>query len=87
MKAEFGFCSICEKETAPVQNGVRRKSEQYTEVEVEWSNKSRMKIGVCVDCAVGNKHGTAYAKSGLTEAHQKYWDDMGHSYDKAVVIV
>ena len=87
MIARFGFCTICGKETAPLQNGRRVPSSQFTEVEVEWSNKSKMKIGVCTDCATENKHATAHGKSAITQAHQEYWDAHQGVYDKGVIVV
>jgi hypothetical protein len=89
MKCEFGYCMLCEKEIAPPCGhcGSRKPGSQYTEVEVQWSNGSIMKIAVCVDCAVKNAHAADVAKDGLTKAHQAHWEKQGGTYDKAVVIV
>ena len=89
MKCEYGFCSVCEKEIAKRCNdcGSRKPGNEYTEVEVEWSNGSKMKIAVCVTCATTHVWTTPEAKAGLTKAHQDYWDKAKGTYDKAVVIV
>lgn len=88
MKCEFGFCSVCEKEIAPKDaNGVRRASGDYTEVQVEWKNGSRMNIGVCVKCATTHSWATSEAKKGLTKAHQEHWTSKGGTFDPEIVIV
>lgn len=89
MKCEFGFCMLCEKEIAPPCGhcNTRKPGSQYTEVEVAWSNGSKMKVAVCVDCAVKNAHASPEAKEGITKAHWNHWDAQGGDYDEAVVIV
>jgi len=89
MKCEFGFCSVCEKEIAPAcpQCSTRKPGSDYTEVEMAWSNGAKMKIAVCVACAVANAHHTQKAKEHLTKAHHDHWDKHHGKYDKAVVLV
>lgn len=70
-----------------MQNGKRIPGGQFTEVEVEWSNKSKMRVGICTDCAASNKHTTAHGKAAITEAHQRYWDAHNGIYDKGVIVV
>ena len=89
MRAEFGYCIICDKETAKQCSSCnnRAANEHYTEVEVEWSNGSKMRIGVCKDCATSHKWATPEAKKGITEAHWKIWDDRHETYSKEIVVV
>ncbi len=85
MKCHSGYCLTCDKEIAPVVNGKRRPGNQYTEVFLDWSNGSRMRTAVCVDCAKANIW-TA-DRSEMTKAIQEAWDAQGGTYDKAVVLV
>lgn len=87
MKCEFGYCSICEKEIAPMVDGTRHLGSQYTEVEMKWSNGSKMQVAVCTDCAAANAHATAHAKAGITHAHWDVWDKQQGTYDKEVILV
>ena len=89
MRCEFGYCMICDKETAKICGDcrVKKPTDQYTEVEVAWSNGSRMKIGVCVDCAVSGAYATSEAKSAITDAHWKHWIKSGHRFDEGIVVV
>jgi len=85
----YGFCMICDKEIAPKCQScdVRRPTDQFSEVQVTWSNGAKMRIAICSDCSVKNSHTTAYGKNKITAAHQKHWDETGGTYDKAVFIV
>lgn len=87
MRAEFGYCLSCEKEIAkPCQTcGTRKAGGEYNEIQVQWSNGSKMQIAVCLDCA--KKTFTEEEKKQMTEAHFKAWDSLGGKYDKGVVIV
>ena len=87
MKAEFGFCLVCEKEIAkPCPTcGTKKAGEEYNEIEVLWSNQSKMRIAVCRNCA--KKSFSEEDKKAMTEAHFKAWDKLGGKFDKAVVIV
>lgn len=89
MRAEFGYCMICDKEIAKKCDScdAKIKTPDYTEVQVEWSNGSKMKIGVCVDCATNHKWATPEAKKGIMQTHWDYWDKKGGAYDKEVVLV
>lgn len=89
MAIEYGFCMVCGKEICPAcrECGTRKPGSQYTEVTMDWSNGSKMQVGVCVDCAVANKHTTAHAKAKITEAHQKHWEEKGGQFDKGIVLV
>jgi len=89
MKAEFGFCSVCEKVIAKKCSGcdAKVKTEDYTEVEMVWTNGAKMKIGICVDCAKSHAWTTPEAKAGITQAHWDIWDKQGGRYDKEVVLV
>ncbi len=89
MRCEFGYCIVCDKEIAPgcAHCGVRKAGSQYTEVEVNWSNGSKMKLAVCVPCATSNIHADDVVKDGITKAHHAYWDKHKMPHDKAVVIV
>lgn len=89
MRAEFGYCTVCEKEIARTCSDCsnKAKTNDYTEVQVEWSNGSKMKIAVCVDCATSHKWATPEAKAGITKAHWDAWDRLGGAYDKQIVIV
>lgn len=52
MKCEYGFCTHCSKpimDSCPTCN-TKRPNGQYTEVEMNLSNGSRMKVGVCLEC-------------------------------------
>lgn len=88
MKCEYGYCLNCEKEIVPSCagcNGRQKPNEHYTEIELSWSNGSRMKTAVCIDCA----HGPIWAadKQELTQAVWDAWDKSSQTYDKEVVIV
>ena len=89
MRAEAGYCSVCDKEIAKTcaSCSVKSKTSDYTEVEVVWSNGAKMKIGVCLDCATNHKWMTPGAKAGITQAHWDYWDKLGGKYDKEVILV
>lgn len=87
MSAEFGFCAICNKEIAKAcaACGVRKVGGDYTEVQVQWSNGSKMNIAVCLDCSkkpIGDAE-----KKTVTEAHFAAWERRGGIFDKGVVLV
>ncbi len=87
MKAEFGYCLVCEKEIAKAcpSCGAKKAGSDYTEREVEWSNKSKMKIAVCLECA--KRSFTPEEKKAMTMAHFDAWDKRGGKYNPEVVIV
>lgn len=78
-----GFCILCDKPLT--ENG--RLNGEYTEVEVEWSNKSRMKIAICKDDAMSHAWATAEGKKKITDWHWTYWLAHGAVVDKEIVIV
>jgi len=85
MKCEFGYCTVCEKVIASGEP--KRPTQDYTEVQMEWSNGSKMKIAVCVDCAKTHRWATPEAKDGITKAHWDAWDKQNALYDRAVTLV
>lgn len=89
MGAEFGFCMICDKEIAPKCGScdTRKPGGEYTQVEVQWSNGSKMLIAVCLSCATSHAWTTPEAKKGITQAHWDHWDKEGGKYDREIVIV
>lgn len=89
MKCEYGFCSVCDKVIARTCDSCPAKTptNEYTEVEVTWSNGAKMKIGVCLDCAKSHAWMSPKVKEGITQAHWDYWDKKGAKYDKEVVVV
>ncbi len=89
MKAEFGYCSVCDKEIARKCDfcATKTKTSDYTEVEVAWSNGAKMKIGVCTDCAKNHRWTIPEVKQGITQAHWSHWDKLGAKYDKEITLV
>jgi len=88
MICKFGFCSVCEKEISKKCDTCdhRQQTQDYTEVEMQWSNGAKMKVGVCMDCANSHAWTTPQAKEGITKAHWDYWDKGNCTYDKEIVI-
>lgn len=86
---EPGLCVICAKDIAPKcgECGTRKFGSQYTEVVMEWSNGSKMPVGVCLDCAKDNKHMTAHVKQQVTQDHHDYWEKQGQPRDKGIILV
>lgn len=78
-----GYCIIDDKPL--LKDG--RLTDEYTEVEVKWSNQSKMKIALCKDCATGHKWDTPEGKKQITDWHHLYWEMHGGKVDKEVVIV
>lgn len=89
MRCEFGYCMVCDREIAKTCTAcnVRSKTSDYTEVEIMWSNGSKMRIGICVSCAVSHAWTTPAVKVAMTQAHWDAWDKAGGKYDKEVVVV
>lgn len=89
MRVELGYCAVCDKEIAKkCQHCTHRQpTEDYTEVQMNWSNGSKMQVAVCKTCATTHAWTTPEAKIGITQAHFDAWDRTGASYDKAVVLV
>ncbi len=84
-----GLCVTCEKPVAAAcpACGAQKFAANFTEVTVQWSNGSRMPIGICTDCSTGNKWNTPEAKAGIAKAHFDYWDKMGGTYDPEISLV
>lgn len=89
MRVEFGYCMVCDKETAKKCDSCATKvpTKDFSEVEVAWSNGAKMRIGVCLDCATSHRWATPQAKTEITKAHWDHWDKVGGKYDKEIVIV
>lgn len=87
MKCEPGLCLICEKEIVKTCTscGVKSWSSEHTEIQVDWSNKSKMRVAVCLECS--KKKFSPEDKKEMTEAHFAVWDKLGSKYDKEIVIV
>lgn len=83
MICQPGLCCVCEK---PIAAG-GKPTEDFTQVQVTWSNGSKMDIGVCKQCATTHAYATPEAKAGVTKAHQDYWTVRGGTFDPEVVIV
>jgi hypothetical protein len=78
-----GGCVICDK--AIFSSG--RPNENFTQVEVTWSNKSVMPIGVCMDCAGTHKQATDEGKRAIEKWHWTFWDAQRARYDKEITLV
>lgn len=89
MICEPGKCCICEKDIANTCEscGAKKFSDEHTRVDVKWSNGSVMPIGVCKKCAEDKLVENDEVKRGITEAHWKFWEQMGGQPDKEVTIV
>ncbi len=88
MKCEYGVCLNCEKEIVTkcgACNSPQAKTNDYTEVELNWSNGSRMKTAVCRECALGPIWKAD--KAELTKAIWSKWDAGFNTYDKGITIV
>lgn len=85
MKCKKGLCLICEKEIATPCSHCQKSwtnTEHYTEVQLSWTNGSKMATAVCVDCSKGPVW-TAN-RDEMTQAIWNEWDRLGATYDKAV---
>ena len=80
------MCIVCDKSiaTACTACGVIRKSGDYTEVLIPWTNGSRMTMAVCVECA--KQKVWKADKVEMTKAVWAAWDKKGGIYDKGIVI-
>lgn len=89
MAIKMAVCMICDKDigvTCP-ECGSRKPNSDYTQVDVEWSNGSRMVIAVCLNCAHTHAWTTPEAKKKITIAHHDHWTEKGGTFDKEIVIV
>lgn len=78
-----GGCVVCDREI--IKDG--RPTNDHTQVQVTWSNRSMMTVGVCLDCATSHAWQTDAGKKNITDWHFAYWDRCGSKYDKDVTIV
>lgn len=74
-----GFCILCDKPLF--------ENNEYTEVEVEWSNKSRMKVAICKEDAGTHAWNKPEGKQKIQEWHWTYWEKQGATVDKGVILV
>lgn len=86
MRCEFGYCLICDKEIATKCSHCSSKTKNgaYTEVQLKWSNGSKMQMAVCTDCAPAKVWKAD--KTEMTKAVWDSWDKMGHTYSKDIVL-
>lgn len=87
MKCEYGLCLVCEKEIAKPcgECGVKKPTNDYTEVELTWSNGSKMATAVCTECAP--ERVWKADKDEMTKAVWAAWDKLKHPYSKEIVLV
>lgn len=87
MKCKQGYCIICDKEIIHTCHACDKKTPtpDYTEVEIPWSNGSKMKMAVCTECA--KERIWKADKTEMTHAVWQAWDETNQSYDREVVIV
>lgn len=84
MIAERGNCLVC---NTPIREKPSMKPlGNYTEVQVAWSNGSKVNVGICQPCAISATWATPEGKKSITEWHWNYWDKEGGKYDKEIVV-
>lgn len=88
MPFDGSYCMLCDAKTHVECGacGYKKPNDQYTQVEVQWTNGSKMQIGICVGCAIKNVHAAPENKTLITKLHQDEWDRLGHKYDREIVI-
>lgn len=87
MRCQRGYCIACDKEIesrCPTCNHMQ-KNEHYTEVQVPWSNGSKMQMQCCIPCSKENVW--KVNKQDMTEAVWAAWDKEGGKFDRSIVIV
>ncbi len=84
-----GACLVCDKAIAKAcaACGITSKTNEYTEVEIQWSNGCKMKIGICASCATNHAWMNPQAKEKIKLAHWNVWEKEGGRYDPEVFIV
>lgn len=87
MRCEFGYCIVCDKEIASKCSGCSRRAPNgsYTEVQMNWSNGTKMQMAVCVECSP--ERIWKADKDAMTKAVWEAWDKTGQKYDKEIVLV
>jgi hypothetical protein len=87
MRCEWGYCLVCDKVLAEDCAGCGRKktNQFYTEVQLPWSNGSRMNVAVCTDCA--QEKVFKADKTEMTKAIWDAWDRQGGHYSKEIILV
>lgn len=78
-----GGCTVCDK---PIVDG-GRPTQDHTQVEVTWSNGSKMTVGVCRDCATSHKWASDEGKKAIQTWHWTFWDAHRANYDKGITLV
>lgn len=78
-----GGCVVCDKPI--VENG--RPTPDHSQVEVEWSNGSKMTVGVCRECATNHRWATEEGKKAIQTWHWTFWDGHQAKYDKGITLV
>lgn len=82
---EMGVCLVCDKPIRDMASG-GRPNENYTQVQVTWTNGSKMDVAVCKDCAKDGTWATLEGKKRITDWHWAYWDKQNGKYAKAVTV-
>lgn len=87
MRCEWGYCLVCDKSLADDCSGCGKKKTNafYTEIQMPWSNGSKMNVAVCTECAQGRAWKAD--KMEMTKAIWDAWDKQGARYDKGVTLV
>lgn len=87
MRLGQGICVNCEAEIARPCTDCRQAYkllENYTTVELIWSNGSRMTFPVCIKCSQGPIW--SCDKKVLTELIWKKWQEQGGQFDRSIVL-
>lgn len=78
-----GFCTVCDKDIT--KDG--KLGPDFSEVEVKWSNGSKMRVGVCRTCATEHRWATPEGKIAIQAWHWTHWNNVRGKYDKDITIV
>lgn len=85
MIAERGNCLTC---NTPIrEKPSMRALPNYSEVQVVWSNGSKMNVAVCQDCAKNATWATPEGQKSITEWHWNYWTKEGGKFNREIVVV
>lgn len=89
VRCESGYCCCCGVEISEVclSCGARQFSSRKREVMVEWSNGSKMPIGICESCDGARLWQTPEKRKSIALAHFDYWEKNGGSPDRTLIIV
>lgn len=87
MTCEKGKCLVCETQiSVPCKEcgNSWKNLENYTHVQIPWSNGSKMEVAVCIPCS---KDAVWKAdKTQMTNAIWGAWDKIGSTYSKEIVL-